>query len=274
VTSLLRTVRRRIRNDFLMPSRMPEYEQLLSVAIAAGYRVMSIEQYWSESAGHAAGIEAPILILRHDIDTDLRTARQMWAIDVGLGVRSSHFFRLSTLDRQLMREIETFGARASYHYEELATVARRRRPRTREEAERLVPEARDLFAANLARLRARTGLAMEVVASHGDFLNRRLGINNWAILADPDFRREMGILLEPYDPSFLATVTSYHRDLPPPERWMDADLLDAISRREAIVYALIHPRPWQVNRRENLRDDLVRALDEVSYRLPVPRPRA
>ena len=47
-----------------------------------------------------------------------------------------------------------------------------------------MPEAKAEFAANLETIRSRTGLPMPVVSAHGDFVNRRLGMANWAILAD------------------------------------------------------------------------------------------
>ena len=109
---------------------------------------------------------------------------------------------------------------------------------------------------------------MTIVASHGDFLNRRLELNNWAILRDPVFRAEMGIQLEPYDPDFLATITSYHRDAPPPTVWYHGDPVAAIDRGEPVMYTLVHPRPWRVNRRANLSDDLIRLRDELAFRLP------
>ena len=90
-------------------------------------------------------------------------------------MESSYFFRLSTLAPALMAEIAAGGGEASYHYEELSWVAKRRRLRSRSDALRALPEARDRFAENLQTLRMKTGLPMRVVASHGDFVNRRLG---------------------------------------------------------------------------------------------------
>jgi hypothetical protein len=265
--SYVAVVRRRIYSDFLMPSRLGEYRRLLESALTAGYEIASVEQYWS-STTKTLDPASRILILRHDIDTDPRTAGLMWAIERSLGVGGSHFFRLSTLDMGLMHSISEGGGRASYHYEELATLARERRPRTREQAIALIPEAQARFTSNLQKLRTRTGLAMDVVASHGDFLNRKLGVNNWAILADRELRAELGIRLETYDEDFLATVSSYHRDAPPPAPWMHADPFEAIDRREPVMYVLIHPRPWRVNVRVNARDDLARLVEGVSFRLP------
>jgi hypothetical protein len=272
--SVFATVRDRIYADFLMPSRLGAYRHLLETALEAGYSILSIERYWRIVTDAALDPAGRYLILRHDIDTDPQTAAIMWRIEHSLAVESSHFFRLSTLDIELMRAIEAAGGRASYHYEELATVARQRRPRTHDQAVRLIPEAQELFAANLARLRKLTGIGMEVVASHGDFLNRKLGIKNTTILADERFRREMGITVEPYDEKFLATVSSYHRDALPPAPWMHGDPFAAIDRREPVMYALIHPRPWRVNRRVNALDDLRRLRDGLVYSLPArPGPR-
>mgnify|MGYP006145381963 CR=1 FL=1 len=64
-----------------------------------------------------------VLVHRHDIDTDLPTARRMFALEQKHGVRASYYFRLSTLDFGLMRDIERYGSEASYHYEEIATYA-------------------------------------------------------------------------------------------------------------------------------------------------------
>ncbi len=87
-------------------------------------------------------------MLRHDVDTDPGTAAAMWDIERELGVESSYFFRLSTLAPALMADIAAGGSEASYHYEEVATVAKRRRLRTPSgRARRTCRRRRDLFAA-------------------------------------------------------------------------------------------------------------------------------
>ncbi len=262
----LRTVRDRVVADFFMASRLEAYEALLRHAIDHGYAIVPIGRYWELARGDGVPGQR-YLLLRHDIDTDPGTARSMWEIEARLGVRGSFFFRLSTLDVGLMQAIDARGGEASYHYEELATVAKDRRPRTTAAARALIPEARERFAVNIARLRRVTGLPMSVVASHGDFLNRRLEVKNTEILADPAFRGSMGVRLETYDESFLQTVTSYHRDLLYPDQWMHGDPYSAIDRGERVVYLLIHPRSWQADRMGNLRDDVARIREDVAYRM-------
>ena len=107
------------------------------------------------------------MVLRHDVDTDPGTAAAMWDIDRGLAVESSYFFRLSTLAPALMADIAAGGSEASYHYEELSSVAKRRRLRNRSDALRALPEARERFSENFQKLRVVTrGLRVVSVLPH------------------------------------------------------------------------------------------------------------
>jgi hypothetical protein len=197
----------------------------------------------------------------------------MWQIERDLGIAGSWFFRLSTLDAALMAGIASVGDEVGYHYEELATIAKERRLRTREEALAALPEARDRFRANLEGLRAATGLPLRIAASHGDFVNRRLGVPNWTLLADRSFRVEVGIDLEGYDDDLLARMPLRSTDTAPPRRWREEDPLVAIERGEPVVYVLMHPRHWRVARLENARDDIRRVWEGATYLRPSLRPR-
>jgi len=261
----------RVYSDFLMRSRLSEYEKLLESALRASYRISSVGGTWRRISDGVLDPQERHLVLRHDIDTDPGTAAAMWDIDRRLGVESSHFFRLSTLAPALMAEIAAGGSEVSYHYEELSTVAKRRRFRTASDALAALPEAQDLFAANLRRLRATTGLPMRVVASHGDFVNRHLRISNWVILADRDFRRDVGVDLETYDEDFLRHLPDRHSDAEYPLHWDYHDPAEAIRAGTPVVYVLVHPRHWRVDRRANARDDIQRLVEGLRFELP-PRP--
>jgi hypothetical protein len=264
-----RLIWERLYGDFLMPSRLEEYRALLERSLGAGYRIVSVEGFWGLLGG--AGLEpgARYLVLRHDIDTGPRTAAAMWQIERELGIAGSFYFRLSTLEPELMGSIAAAGGEASYHYEELASLAKRRHLRSRAAILAHLPEARELFGRNLARLRTLTGLPMRVVAAHGDFVNRRHGIRNWVLLEDRALREELGIELEAYDEAFMRHVSSRHADLIDRRRWTPEDPLAAIGRAEPLVYVLVHPRGWQVERLANARDDALRAWEALLYALPV-----
>ena len=109
----MRQILHRLYADFFMPSRLREYRDFFVAALRLGYQVFSIRDFWSvlQTEGVQAGKK--YLILRHDIDTDTATAKLMWLIECALGIRSSYYSRLSTLDVTFMREIERIGGEAS-----------------------------------------------------------------------------------------------------------------------------------------------------------------
>ena len=268
----LTSLRHRIYADFLMPSRLGAYRGLLELALGAGYRVVSIETFWQLIGGGAVDRGGRYLILRHDIDTDPATARAMSDIERGLGIESSYYFRLSTMDLELMRAIAEAGAQASYHYEEVATIAKQRHLRHTADVLDHLPEARALFQENLARLRASTGLSMRVVASHGDFVNRAVGVANRAILDDPEFRRTVGVELEVYDEAFVGQLTSRYSDTHHPRYWASGDPQAGIARGEAVIQVLVHPRHWHSRRLVNAADDIRRVGEGMAYAFrPDPR---
>jgi hypothetical protein len=262
------SLRHRIYADFLMPSRLGAYRGLLELALGAGYRIVSIETFWQLIRGDAVDPGGRYLVLRHDVDTDSATARAMWDIERGLGIESSYYFRLSTTDLGLMRAIAEGGSQASYHFEELATIAKQRHLRDAPDVQDHLPEARALFQENLARLRASTGLPMGVVASHGDFVNRAVRVANRAILDDPDFRRTVGVELEVYDEAYIRHLTSRYSDTHHPRYWVSDDPHAGIARGEAVIQVLVHPRHWRVHRLVNAVDDIRRVAEGLAYRLP------
>lgn len=261
----------RLYADFLMPSRLDAYRSTLELALAHGYRVMSVDGFWRLLERGAVDSAKRYAILRHDIDTDPDTGRAIWEIDRSLGVSSSYYFRLSTLDAPFMATIHGAGGEASYHYEELATIAKERRIRNGQAALDAIPEAQDRFRENLARVRALTGLPILTVASHGDFTNRRLRIPNWAILVDRGFRREVGVDLETYDDAFMTHVTSRFSDSGPLGAWSPSEAGEAILAHAPVVYLLVHPRQWRVGRQANLRNDLERIAEGARYAVGLRR---
>ena len=265
---MLTTMRDRVISDFLMGSRLGAYQRFLEAALRAGYRITSVGGVWRLIGDRGLDPAQRYLVLRHDVDTDPGTAAAMWDIERGLSVESSYFFRLSTIAPDLMADIARGGSEASYHYEELAAVAKRRGLRSPSDALAHLPEARDEFAKNLGELRAMTGLPMRVVASHGDFVNVRLGVPNSVILADPSLRQEVGIDLETYDEAFLRHLSSKHSDIGYPRYWAWSDPAEAIRAGKPVVSVLVHPRHWRVDRRVNARDDIQRAIEGLRYWLP------
>lgn len=259
----MRRVWHRIYSDFLMRPRLAEYRAMLEAALQQGYEVHSVLSFWQASRG---GLEPGrrYLINRHDVDTDVQTAFQMHRIEQDLGVRASYYFRLCTLHVPYMQEIERSGSEASYHFEEIATVCKQKGLCTRQQVEQHLPEIRAVFRANFTSVRAQTGLPMLTVASHGDFVNRRLQMANNELLTD-ELRRELGIGLEAYDEALTSLFTVRFTDTLYPKFWRTYSPLVAIQRGDPVIQILTHPRHWKSSPMVNLADNLRRLHEGVTY---------
>jgi hypothetical protein len=257
----------RIYADFFMPSRLDAFRDFLKRLLSSGYEICSVESLWEQIKGGQPRLRQKYVVLRHDIDTDVPTAKAMWQIEKDLGVKSSYYFRLCTLDIPFMQEIERSGGEASYHFEEIASTAKEKRLRTREAVFREMAYIRETFKHNVYSLRAMTGLPIKIVAAHGDFVNRKLKVYNWELLKDVTFRKEVGVELEVYDEAIMSHVTSRHSEVLTPDVWQPEHPLKAADAGKPIIYVLVHPGNWQANPKENLVNDIKRAWEGLRYAL-------
>jgi hypothetical protein len=258
----MKTLINRLYADYLMPSRLAEYEELLIKAGQGGYRQLSVRSF--HRAVRVGADPGKVLVHRHDIDSDLRTARKMFALEIKHGAQASYYFRLSTLDFGFMRDIEAAGGEASYHYEEVATYAKRHHLRHAEEVRHRFPEIRELFARNFTRIREQLGMPMETVASHGDFANRRLKVINHELLRDDALRRRCGIECESYDTELLRHFDLYISDRPYPVYYYPVSPFAALGQHQRICF-LTHPVQWETNWLENTRCNMVRLAEELAW---------
>jgi len=257
----MKTFLNRLYSDYLMPSRLAEFDALLQAARDAGYVQQSVRDFLAPLPGP---VRVPVLVHRHDIDSDVRTAAKMFDIEVRNGTRSSFYFRLSTLDYGLMRAIEAYGSEASYHFEEVANFAKRHRLRQAAEVRRRFPEIRAEFLRNLNTIEARLGHKLRTVASHGDFANRRLNIINNEILRDRSFRARCGIVCETYDPDLLSRFDMYISDRPPPVFHYPIAPRAALGQYRNICF-LTHPVQWETNWRATTRCNLRRLVEGLAW---------
>ena len=260
----MKTFFNRVYADYLMPSRLGEYASLLQAANDAGYAQVSVRTFFRNLNRQ----EAPrkTLVHRHDIDSDLRTAKKMFALEARHGVRASYYFRLCTLDYGFMREIEAAGSEASYHYEEVADFAKRHRIRKGDELRLRFPEIRELFARNIGQIASRLGAPLATVASHGDFANRRLKVINHELLRDRALRTRCGIECESYDAELLRGFDLYISDRKHPVYYTPMSPFAALGHYERICM-LTHPVQWETNWIENTRCNWRRLVEEMAWRI-------
>jgi hypothetical protein len=260
----MRTFLNRIYSDYLMPSRLAEYEGLVQAARDCGYDQLSLREFIQGLPQGQPRTNSRTLVHRHDIDSDVRTAAKMFAIEARHGITASYYFRLSTLDFGLMREIEAYGSEASYHFEEVADFAKRHHLKSADAVRERFPEIRDEFLRNFKRIEQGLGAKIHTVASHGDFVNRRLNVINHEILHDRPFRARCGIACEAYDPDLLERFDLYISDRPPPTYYHPVAPRAAFGRYRCICL-LTHPVQWETNWRASTRTNVRRLVDGLTW---------
>lgn len=257
------TLLNRLYADYLMPSRLDVFENIIVAARDSGYTQTSVRDFW-EILRSGQPVPDRVLLRRHDIDTDLRTTRKLFEIEKKHGVRSSFYFRLSTLDLELMHEIEAYGSEASYHYEELATFAKRSHIKEPLLLMKQLAGIRGEFLDNFRRIERQLGRKIRTVASHGDFANRHLKLNNTEVLNDAQLRADCGIECETYDSVLIRQFDIYISDCPAPRYYRPVHPIDAIGRYPRI-YMVTHPRQCATNWTVNTKDNFLRMYEALRW---------
>lgn len=259
------SIRHRIYGDYLMASRMNAYEALLQAAAEAGYTHLTLSEYYALLTAGTLDPAKKYFLHRHDIDSDISTARRFFEAEKKYGIKTSYYFRLCTWAPELMEEIHAYGSEATYHYEELAQYCKDHNIHDAEKAKAVYPEVRDVFRSNFKRLAATLSYPMKSIASHGDFVNRKLGISNYAFVTR-ELMDELGIVFECYEDRLLQSFTSIHSDTMPPAFYRPANPHEAIKRGDRVVYLLTHPRHWHTAVWENTKDNVFRFYEGLKYR--------
>lgn len=262
---MLRGLAYRLYQGFLMSPRLGEYERLLTSLSASGYRFLTLTTL-AACSRREESLPALACIIRNDVDTDPETASRMFDLERALGVRATYYFRMGTFDAPLMRRIAAHGSEVGYHYEELATIAKQRGLRTKADLDAHLPSIRETFSRNIEAFAGQAGRLPTTIASHGDWINRKLGVpNSYAI--DSELRARFGIVAEAYDEWLNRPVQARFADhCGAPNWWMPHAPDESIALEVSCLYFLVHPRQWRANPMENLRVDATRAAEGLAYR--------
>lgn len=257
----------KVYEDYFKKSRLDEYKRVLELARDSGYRMVGLKEY-SHLLKTNDYSDKKILLVRHDIDTSPKVARKIFEIEKQIYNtfgNSTFYFRWTTLDKELIKDIETFGYETGYHYEELATYAKRNHIKSSREIMKALSEIRRDFLVGLENYRKATGTESRTVASHGDFVNTKLGVQNYVLLEDDETRVNAEIEIEAYDSSIMHFINA---------RFADHILLNQFSNKveESIkksipsIMLLIHPRNWEVDIVDNTKENLRRLMQGINYR--------
>jgi hypothetical protein len=266
--AIARAVTLRVRDDYGGRDRRKEYEALLRKACDMGYKLVSLAEFHARTSV-GAGPGCRWLVLRHDVDIgDVAGNASFFAIERNLGAQSTFYFRQSTArtHERLMQPLIDAGFEVGYHFEEAATVAKGRGLRSRGAVFEHRREIEDLFQSNCWAFRARWNPHLQSVASHGDWINRRLGFTNNELVSS-ELLTACDLRFEAYGPDLLGRSDVYVSDVAvAPERWARGyGPEDALGDERGPIYMLTHEARWHTARAARARADVVRLVDAVRY---------
>jgi hypothetical protein len=219
-------------------ARWSEYRRLLTLALAQGYRLVSLESWLAEPEIRAG---SEVVIVRHDVDQCPASAVRMAAIESELGVRSTWYFRWRTAQPDVIAKIRDAGHEVGLHYETL-TRELLRRGLGAGDAEALIPEARLLLREELATFAERHGPARST-CPHGD--TRIPGVRNGVLLHGEDLA-SYGVHWESNAAVGRYPLDVWLTDRSSAEgRWKDGlDPVDLLIDRRSPILAVVHPNNW------------------------------
>lgn len=255
----------RFYNDFIRSSKESEYDTIIKAAKENGYEFHTMISF-EKVISNGINPDKKYLILRRDIDTaDSIILRKMLGVEKKYGARATYYFRWNTIDVGLMNEIAEAGGEASYHYEEIATYCYKNHIKTQEEMWRHIEDIRDLFIKQYDEFKHETGLPCLTVASHGDFVNTKIGVPNKDLM-DDRVRTTCGIVREAYDVQHMGLLSCRIADQVEMNTF-STKAIAAIERGEPVLELLTHPRQWNSPIWVNLKEELNRIGKEFYWRL-------
>lgn len=254
----------RLITDYGNTNELCHYQDVLKQARNKNYRVITVKEHYN--IVRADSNQKRLLILRHDIDTDPTCALEFSRLELAAKVRSTYYFRVRTAQPDVVMQIANAGHDIGYHCEDLATVAKRRKVQTKTEMLSCLCEARELACENIAALRQLAGVPITHASSHGDFMNRRMGVTNRAIF-DQDFRLQNNIKFEAYDDFLSNTITCRASDASSAAT-SASTITEGMAHQTDVAYYLTHPRRWRSGRYQSLQEDLIRISETIKLAFP------
>lgn len=242
----------------LKNDRFKYYDFYLNLANKNGYKIISFTEYLKNGVNYGD----KILILRHDIDNNISNVKLMYDIERKNNATATYYFRWSTLDVDLVKEMHKNGFEIGLHYETLATYAIKNNIHKHDQVnEEVLKICRKELKEEIEKFKGVTGILIDTIANHGHYKNIELGISNNTLVEGQDYNY-FSILCEAYDKKFYETVNTHIMDTSIEYNYGFAykdNPIDSIIRGDKVIVFLSHPEHWRlsVNQRIKLAIKLV-----------------
>ena len=204
-------------------------------------------------------------MLRHDVDHNGACTRKMFLFEKKIGVKSTYYFRMSTIDRELIKEMIDSGFEVGFHYESLANYADENG--IRDPAQVDFNKAREYLVEDIKRFREVTGINKFSICSHGAPTNDLLKISNNMILDGIDLE-QLGVIFDAYDEKMYDCIDCHIMD----GRLLDNfgfaykdNPYDAIKKGFSKIVFLTHPNHWWISFLRRIRYLLLFMIGKAKY---------
>ncbi len=231
--------------SFIRNNRIEEYKAILTKALSLKYSVISLKDYLTFQPEKA-------FILRHDIDYKSKATSMMFNIERDLGVTASYYFRKSTFNLPLMKEIENYGSEASLHFETVSDFAKAKSVYSKKELNNFKWKEICLnnLKADIDNLRNNYGLKCSTIASHGDPRNNLIETANYFLTWEENAYKKLDIQLEVYNKNFISSLDAYISDDSPEINngyHYNNNPFDEMKKGYSKILFLTHPNHWHWN---------------------------
>ena len=231
-------------------NRISEYENILQKAKKNGYQIISLRDYIEKKYN----ISSKLFILRHDVDHYSTGTTMMFNIEKKYGVTSSFYFRNSTYEPKLMKEIEHYGSESSLHFEPIADFVKAN-PAIKNRDDLFQTDFEDrcltILKSNLDRFRLLLDIPCVTIASHGEYENSLVETPNNYLTENIDTYKYLNIKLEAYNKEMIEKITCYISDVPLEINSgykYGVTPFEAIENNEQFIMFLSHPNHWHYSK--------------------------
>jgi hypothetical protein len=222
-------------------NRLADYRKQLLFAKSKGYKLGGLLHFLHRKSN------VPYVIVRHDVDIKDIGVKEMMSIDRDLGITSTWYFRWSTINKDMIHEIEDFCGEVGLHYETLAQIGIKKGIKNKNQITMdVISKALEQLESQIYRFRKENDISGLTIASHGDPWNRSVEMANNEIITK-EFCKKVGIEIEAYDDDLLSMVDCYISDASIIYNYgwsYRTSLKEAILKGNKVIYFLSHPNHW------------------------------
>lgn len=239
--------------NLVFNDRLRDYKWYLSYAKRKGYEIISLEKFYFLKDRN----KGKHFVLRHDVDSLELSTRKMFETEMDIGVRSTYYFRKSTIDRRLIKDMLSAGFDVGFHFETIANYIRENDISDKDDIDwSILP---DLLKAEIQDFNNEIGYKVKSICSHGAEENIKFNISNNVITENID-TIILGVNFEAYSELLYKDINCHIMDGTITNCFGFSYYENPISAADAgynNILFLSHPEHWfdtKKRKRAKLRD--------------------